>query len=169
MPKRPVLAFAPSLRCCSPADGLAPPVFTPVCPAIQPQLPLLLQENLPDLGVFTSLGSSYSHLCSIGRPTRGTGPPPRLGSGSRDTAGQGHFPAAGGESRIRPEGRPPPARLFLACPLASGTGLTSPRCPDGMVPAALSCPGRVLSQLAGTTAGGGDAHGSKCRCQAARS
>lgn len=53
MPERPVLAFAPSLRCCSPADGLAPPVFTPVCPAIQPQLHPLLQEDLPDLGVFT--------------------------------------------------------------------------------------------------------------------
>lgn len=51
-PERPVLALAPLLRCCSPADGLAPPVFTPMCPAIQPQLHSLLQDGLPNLGVF---------------------------------------------------------------------------------------------------------------------
>ena len=51
-PECPVLAFALLLRCCSPADGLAPPVFTPRCPAIQPQPHLLLQGDLPDLGVF---------------------------------------------------------------------------------------------------------------------
>ena len=94
------------------------------------------------------LGSTYSNLCRIGQPTAGTGSPPSMTSGSRDTAGLGHFPTAGGESRVQPEGHPP-ARLFLACPLASGSGLTSLRCPDGKVPTALSCPTRALSQPAG--------------------
>ena len=90
------------------------------------------------------LGSSYSNLCRIGRPTWGTGSPPRLAS-----AGPGHFPTAGGESHVQPEGHPPPAQLFLACPLASGAGPTSLRCLDGKVPTALSCPTRALSQLTG--------------------
>lgn len=72
----------------------------------------------------------------------------QAGVGVLGHSGAGSLPPAGGESCIRPEGRPPPARLFLACSLASGTGPTSLRCLDGTVPAALSCPARALSQLA---------------------
>lgn len=78
----------------------------------------------------------------------GAGLPPRLASGSWDTAGPGRFPTTGGESRVQPEGHPPPAQLFLACPLASGAGPTSLRCSDGRVPAALSCPTQAFSRLA---------------------